>query len=658
MNEIQELQDLIFKADAAGDKESVQFLLSELERIQSNSQQQAAPQPQLSLTEKNSQAIENLRSRINKPASLSALDNNTNFQANQANSTIPSLEQPVQEQPVETQVEEEGGFLDGLQTAASTGLTIASSTLAEPIAGLAGLGTSVGYKLGNLLGLTDKEATAVGEKVINNVRDFITVEPNAGAQEVLGKVAEGIEAITPDALKGSQEKTGKFFADIGENLFGEEGRALGGAFGETLFEAGLIAGGGAAGKAVGKGINAGQRKIADIKDGFAERADAKLTKEADKLISENTPSLEQINEKVGELYNTATAQGVKIRPTQVKKLFDEINKRIKENEFFGEESAKNMTTYLKNQEAKIQDRIDAKQNFTIKEIDNIRSQLGQELASKTSTDIDKRAAGVGRQVVNEFFDKINEQIANQDLTGDLANARNLFRSKAKLEKVNTAIELSKIANNPDQAIKSEFRKLARREIDKPSGDFSAKEMELLKDISAGKQSTFSKFLEKHSKNPLTRIATGYMFGGSPTGAALGTVIGELHTSILNNITRKNVKLLKQLEAAGENANEVVKAYIKTTPKKERNSEDIVALLLDPKLNKRTFDSIKPIDAETRRAKKTATILKDLVEEKKAEKAGALATQTQVGDPDRESGLPNIRVSTSERDELLNNQGDN
>ena len=150
---------------------------------------------------------------------------------------------------------EENTTIDNIGTGLKTGGVIISGAIAEPIAGLAGLATTFGTKAAQTFGLTDRDATAVGEDVINSVRNFISLKPDADVQEVLKSVSEApvVKQLIAGSEKGSQA-SGDFFADIGESIGGQEGRALGGSFGKTLFEGGTIALGGALGKGIEKGV--------------------------------------------------------------------------------------------------------------------------------------------------------------------------------------------------------------------------------------------------------------------------------------------------------------------------------------------------------------------------------------------------------------------
>ena len=654
MADLERLQDALIKADAAGDTEGAKLLADEIRRIQSlGSQTQEQPvQPQTTQPQQLSQPLDNktrmanLSQMITAPVNLNQEQQmkvqdtmNRNVEQglfvprSQVVSNITGQEQVQKE-------DEENAFTTGLSTAG----TILSSAVAEPIAGLAGLAATTGTKIGNFLGLTDKEASAVGTDVINSVREAVTINPNAGAQEVLGKVAETIEAVTPDALKGSQKRTGEFFAEIGEDLFGEEGRAIGGAFGETLFEGLTIAGGAGAGKALGKGIDkaseVAKNKVSDISKRLTEKTIS--NKEAVKELREALPTAQDFKTKSNEIFKQIEEKGISIENTEFADLNNKIFKDISVNDLDPDLTPKSTALVRR-----INNTIESGNPVTVGEIENIRKLAG-EIGRDINNPSDARIANIISNKVDELYDDITPKVGSE-----LKEARGLWKQKLKSDTIDEMMNKAELqASGFENGMRVQMRSILNNK--KKRQLFTPAEQRFMRDVVKGDaKSNVLKLLGKFgiaegsSSNILgtgASIAAGNLLAGG-AGAVIFPLIGQSAKVLAQKATKNNIDLANDIIRAGDNAVEVTKTYLKNTPKDKRSTEDLTALLINNKIKSNTISELPDSIPEVSKAKKFLKLIDDIAQQdNKKGLAGILATQVE----DEEGGL-NIEISKKKGD---------
>jgi hypothetical protein len=85
-------------------------------------------------------------------------------------------------------------------------------------------------------------------------------------------------------------------------------------------------------------------------------------------------------------------------------------------------------------------------------------------------------------------------------------------------------------------------------------------------------------------------------------------VGTVSRSIGKKLTRNKAKFVDAITRAGNDANEITKAYLTSVPKAKRSVQDLADLLSDPNIN---IDELKMIANET---------LKDAIELAKGQRS--------------------------------------
>jgi len=84
-------------------------------------------------------------------------------------------------------------------------------------------------------------------------------------------------------------------------------------------------------------------------------------------------------------------------------------------------------------------------------------------------------------------------------------------------------------------------------------------------------------------------AAGGFAAGGVTGAIAVPLVGQLSRILAQKLTRNNGRAADLIVRAGNNGEQVVKAYFRAIPAKERSAQELTQLLLRPNI---AFDKIK------------------------------------------------------------------
>jgi hypothetical protein len=511
----------------------------------------------------------------------------------------------VENEIVNKTKENDSSLIDNVNTGLKTTGVLLSSAVAEPIAGLAGIASTLGAKAGQYFGLTDRDATAVGTDVINTVRDFISFKPDADVQDVLQKVAENptIKSLSENIQLG-QQSTGDFFADIGESIGGKEGRALGGSFGKTLFEGGTMLAGGVIAKGVQKGVGAG----VDLGKNTINKTVDKI-KSVDSKIENSLPTSSELKKASSDIFESID-QDVKISNKASKRFIDEVNKSF-DSTTFDETIAPKSFKLVKN----LQDKIESGDNLKISEIDNVKKVLGE--VSRDA--LNKTDASVAQKVsskIDDFYDSISKEMGS-----DFKDARNVFRKGIKTEIIEDVLDKADLANaGINKGMQSGFRNILNNK--KKAKQFTTDEKDIMKDIvKGGSKSKVLNILSKFDIGEANNIRLmPLLLNGGVAGLGGGVatialpILGKIASKAIDNIQKGNVNRLKAITAAGNDAREITKAYVKNN--KNFDEAELTALFLKPEINLKSLSDVKPLgNKKIEDSVKMATKLRTLAGDK-------------------------------------------
>jgi hypothetical protein len=424
--------------------------------------------------------------------------------------------------------------------------TLVSGAIAEPIAGLAGIAQSV----------NPFAEPGAGAEAVEATREALTFQPRTEAgQESLETVGEAIQPVA-EAF-GEAEQT---LGDIGFEVAGPVGGAIGKAIPTLLLEL--------AGAASAKGIT-------KLKTG----------KEVDKLIKEAAPSTEQLKDASRTVFKEIEDLGVTVKPDGFQALTRNIEKAARE---VGASPRTTKTVF-----GVIDDFKEVAERgtpITLSELDELRT-----VAQNAAKSLDPAQKAPAVAIIDEidgFLEGAGSGILNKpkgapNIGAEYKAARQMWGRARKGELLTEAIEKAKdTASGFENGLRIEFRKILKNK--RQSKFLNADEKAAMNQVSRGtKASNLAKLLGRLgiSEGQAINIVNP-LVGGAAAGAVLGTpgavavpIIGQVSKQLAQRLTQGNAKFAQQVVNAGNNAEQITKAYVRNTPKGQRSSIELSELLL-------------------------------------------------------------------------------
>jgi len=481
-------------------------------------------------------------------------------------------EQLTQELPEAQAITEEDGLGEAL-------LSVGTSVLAEPIAGISGLVMSA------------FDGAKSGAETVELVREALTFDPQSVAGKArlksIGEMVEkgvniaripvsGIAGLTTLATTGDIGEAAETVEEVqtrgispvlGEATLNATGSPELAAVAHSLPTAALEAFG-------VKGLNKGKLKTQRLSGNVAE------------AITQAAPDLQTIRQVSSDAYKALDNSGVKIKPEVFDRFVDKLQKKVTKEGID--------RTLTPKSQAVIDRFIDDKgAPKSPSQLETLRK-----IARGAANDLDKTDARIGGIIIDELdtaIDGLSIQIG-----GKFKEARGLAQRGFKSQAITDMIEnASHTASGLENGLRIEARKLLKNK--KRLKGFTSDEITTLKKIEQGTTAAnTAKFLGKFgiSEGQAASMlgasvgaggggAIGSIFGG-PIGAGIGAVtvpaIGQIAKKTAQKITLNNTKFADDLARAGKNAKRVTRAYLKHTPIKNRRISDLTDLLLDQNLD--------------------------------------------------------------------------
>lgn len=445
------------------------------------------------------------------------------------------LRKAASSQGIETSGKADGGAVGAFLEPAAA---LASSAVAEPVAGLAGIGAAIAG------------GAEEGAEAVKATRDALTYAPRtASGQKSMAAISGAVEPVA-EAIQGAEQ----FLGDAGEEI----GGPVGGAIGKTIPTAVMT----------GLGVK-GMR---------GSKPGTRLSPDTAKAITQASPDLQTIKQAAKTAYQGLDDLGVRIRPLAYEKFANKLAAKLNKQGI-------DKTLHPKSTAALNRILDDIGQAKKPSEIETLRR-----IAGDAAKSIEKPDARLGSIIVDEIDDALD----SIDLGKDFKNARALSQRAFKSQAVTDMIEnASHTASGLENGLRIEARKLLKNK--KRRRGFTADEIAALKKIEQGTTAAnTAKFLGKFgiSEGQATSMlgasigiggggAIGSAFG--PAGAGIGALtvpaLGQMAKKTAQRITLNNTKFADDLFRAGKSAREIAKAYIKNTPIKERSISDLTDLFM-------------------------------------------------------------------------------
>ena len=318
---------------------------------------------------------------------------------------------------------------------------------------------------------------------------------------------------------------------------------------------------------------------------FAGAENAILSTDTGKALQQASPTIQQLKTQSRELYDAVDASGVKVDQGDYLQFALELNQTLQKNGF-NPKVADKLSPKAQAVLQAIEDGVG--DDFSFGQFDDMRK-----LANAGSLDLNNPLEQSLALIIKDSMDDfIDSQAAK--LTGDasevgkqLTQARQLWSRAKKAETIDEVIaNASHQASGFENGLRIGFRQLLKNK--KKLKGFSTEERALMQEIvdGTGVANTLKRvgklgFGEGQQTNMLLGYlggAGGYAVGG-PFGAVVLPGIGTVSGRLATRLTSGKSQFLSDVTKAGGDGKQVVSAYMKNTPTKDRNITELTELLL-------------------------------------------------------------------------------
>lgn len=372
----------------------------------------------------------------------------------------------------------------------------------------------------------------------------------------------GSQTVPQAAISGAAVGAGaEVGGEVGEAVAGEEGRQVGEFVGGVL-----------APIAPSVAVNTAKRLV---------------TPSAKKFLKESVPTIEGLKKAAREVYKEIDDLGATILPGRVTRLSNELE-GLARREGFNARIHPKVSAVL-DEFGKVKG---TKQTTT--NIDTLRK-VAQSSANSIEPD-EKRLGVLLINKIDDFMDGLGAadlaKGKGKGIGEKYKDARQLWGRARKSEQLEDAFERARNqASGFENGIRTQFRSILNSK--KKSRGFTAEELSAMKQVvRGGPAENIAKalgkfgFTEGQATNMMLGslgVAGGAAIGGAPLAVAV-PLVGQISRNLAQKLTRGNAEFANQIVKAGKNGQEVVKAYLRNTPAKERNSAELTELLLRPEVS--------------------------------------------------------------------------
>ncbi len=454
---------------------------------------------------------------------------------------------PLPTQPAKTPEREYNAWYGAPEVA----MTMVTSAMAEPLAGLAGIfGASGGF----------------GEKWIEGTREALTFQPKSPeGKKALANVGKFFE---PMAKLVEQVETG-----LGDKVFEKTGSpalaAAATAFPTLVTE---LVGMGAGKKAV-----QATRRIKQIS------SEGKIAR----TFKNSTPTTSDIKAVSSGVYKEIDDTGAVLKAQSYDKLLKNIDNSL---------HRQGVDEHITPGSYRVLNVLDNERGLSHNtiELENLRRKAGNVAKNKANA-ADARIAGRIVHAIDRHLDNVTVQdmkvpkgVDPKSIGKKYKYARSLWRRAHKSELLDTAFKNAKLDDHFDRAIKREFKGLLKNKRTKDlfdSAERKAMMKVVRKDRAQGVAHAIGQlgYSDSGAFMNVVRTSAGYSVGqllGNPAIGLVGLpVIGAVSKDLAKRMMRNKAAFADQVIKAGKNGPEIVKAYNKHTPKGQRSPKELSQLLL-------------------------------------------------------------------------------
>lgn len=418
---------------------------------------------------------------------------------------------------------------------------------------------------------------AVGQTIRTAAQQIPKVAAQAPtvAQRVLqSAVSKPLPEAAATATAGAGSEVG---AEVGEVIGGPEGRQIG-----------RLAGG----------------IIAPIGATLAkDTAKTLISPSAKKLLGQAAPTLQGLKDTARGVYKEIDDLGVTVNSGAVSRLGSELQTLARKRGF---------DAGIHPDVARALKRFDdvAGKPLSLSELDILRR-----VTNEAAQSLKPSEARLGTLMVNKVDDFL-DTAGRAELSGTTKNigakfrdARQLWRRVKKSEQLGEAWRKAELsASGFERGIRDQFRSILKSQ--KQIKGFTKEEISAMKGVVNG--TTLRNMSEKlgmlgidekkvsGSLMPLMGAAAGAGVTGGGVGALVVPIIGTVSKKLGLRLAKDAGKGADEVVRAGKNGIDVVKAYMKVTPPKDRTAQELTELLMRPGISLKSLNKAIKNAPETQR----------------------------------------------------------
>lgn len=461
---------------------------------------------------------------------------------------FPQQPEPTREQYRNSMREKVLGF-------GEAALSMGSSVVAEPVAGLRGLAAEA------------VPGGQTGAEAVESTREAMRYEPRTETgQQYMGNVAETLAPVA-ETIRDVEEGLGGYVLEkTGSPALATAAHT----FPTVVLEAlGLATARG--------GISA------------TRRASNRSTRRAvDKAVRESAPDTEALRASADALYREIDELGGVVKPNAARRFTTEL---VRELEKKGVDSqatpaAHRAMTRLMEEVGSIDDGMP----LTLGKLETVR-EVAKSAASKLDNPHEASLGSTIRSRIDDFLDNAGPQVIDAPDAAAIGPrykaARALWGQMRRGEVLEEAFyKASNQATGFENGLRAQLRSIINNK--KTRKMFSPDELDLMKKVVDGSATTNTLkrlgklgFGEGGASNMLgggLASAAAYSVGGVP--AALGVAgLGTLSRKLAQRMTANNAAMAQSVVRAGRSSKKIAEAYIRNTPKSARNANELAELFL-------------------------------------------------------------------------------
>ena len=451
----------------------------------------------------------------------------------------------------------------GLENIAS----LVSGAIAEPIAGLAGIGAQIGESLG----LADQGAAT---RTIEAVREAATFAPRTETgqeqQQALG------EALAPvaEALGGAED----FLGDTAFELTGSPAIA-----------------------AAAKSLPTAVLEILGFKGSKTLTRPAKGLAPSKKLVTESivesAPEIEQLKQVSRSVYKEIDDSGVTVKAEAVDRLINDIEKSTRKAGLDPRTTprAAGALDVIKDDLGNAQ---------TLTEIDRLRT-----VAQGVAKNLDPTEKALGSRMIAEIDDFLDNARPTDFTKGTQGGAevakkfnaaRKIWGRARRAEVIQEALKTGgSRAAGAEAGIRNELNRILNNK--KLKKFFPKEELKIMRAVVDGDfKQNMTRLIGKvglsidRSPNVFASIVAGGGLGtviGGTTGAIIVPVVGTISKPFAKKLTTNKANFVDAIVRAGGDAERIAKAYLTIVPKAKRNISDLADLFSDPDIDISVLENV-------------------------------------------------------------------